>query len=170
MRRVVEAGIWFVLLTGVYLVLISTVTALEVAVGAAVAAVSAGLAVLARSAERLRDRPSLRWLGWLPAVPAAVLADTGRLAVLLAVLLARQLTGWGAGRAGRREPGGFAEVRLAAVDQRYRPAQRALASLAVSLAPGSFVVAADRERGVLRVHRISRPTVTGSRLEGRVGR
>lgn len=163
MRRAVEAGVWFALLTGTYLVLISTVTGPELAVGAATAALSAMLAVMARSAERLRDRPSVRWLGWLPAVSGAVLADTGR----LAVLLVRHLTGRGPGR---DETGEFADIQLATVDEPYRPGQRALAMLAISLAPGSYVVAADPDRGVLRVHRISRPTAAGSRLDDRVGR
>lgn len=159
MRRVGEAGVWFVLLTGAYLTFIGSVTGPEAATGVAVAAASAALAVLARSAERLRDRPRLAWLGWLPAVPAAVLTDTGR----LGVLLARRV-------AGRAAPGGFADVQLGPAEDRYRPAQRALAMLAISLAPSSYVVAADHERGTLQVHRIGAATSAATRLDRRVGR
>ena len=161
MRRGVEVVIWFVLLTGGYLVFVGPVTGLEAVVGATVAATSAVMAVLARSAERLRDRPMIRWLSWLLPLPAAVLTDTGRLAGLLLRRLA------GRGPAGQTGAGGFTQIRLGPCDDVHRPAQRALAMWVVSFAPGSFVVDADHERGVLTVHRIS-GTATGP--EGRVRR
>ncbi|HEY9476042.1 MAG TPA: hypothetical protein VIS06_19610 [Mycobacteriales bacterium] len=162
MRRGIEVAIWFVLLTGVYLVLVGPVTGPEVGVGTAVAATSAVLAVLARSAERLRDRPMIRWLTWLVPLPAAVLADTGRLAGLLFRRLTRRYpTG---GTDGIK---GFTQIQLGPSDAVHRPAQLALAMWVVSIAPGCYVVDADHERGVLTVHRISGAS---SGPEKRVGR
>lgn len=159
MRHGVESAVWFVLLTGIYLVLISSVTDLEIAVGALVAATGTALAVLGRSAERLRDVPRFGWLAWAAWLPAAVLADTARLA-------------WGLGRriAGRGATGGFVEVRLGPVDDRHRAAQRALAMLAISLAPGSYALGVDRSRHAVRVHRVPASSPPAARLDRQVGR
>lgn len=131
---------WWVLLAGLYVALISTITGWELLTGLTLGLLIAILAVATRSAERKAYRPSWAWLGWLLPLPGAVVVDTGRLALVLAqrVLLRRDVRG------------SFRRVQLPRVDDGPRDAaRRALASVALSATPGTVVVDVDSDNGVL---------------------
>ncbi len=148
-RNLIEPAVWWAVLSGTYLAVISSITPVEIAVGAASAAAGAAGAVLTRRAllaadndERYRPRPA--WLRWLPRVPVQILADSVRLL---------------------RPRGEFAEIHLPG--DRRSAALRGFASLVVSVSPGTYVADVDTDRDVLIVHRIGgRP----SALERRVSR
>lgn len=147
---VVEGTAWLAVVTGLYLIFISSVTALEVAVSLTVGALCAAAAVAGRLSALLRYRPALRWVRWLVPLPATVVADTVR----LARLLARQIVERATGRAAdQRERGGLRTLRLSP-DTRGETAaaRRALAMLVVSSTPGTYVVDVDPEEGILLVH------------------
>ncbi|MFF8772590.1 Na+/H+ antiporter subunit E [Kitasatospora sp. NPDC015120] len=136
MRTAVELLLWWGLLLLLYVVLISSVSALEVAVGGGIAALGALGAVAAR---RASDAAPGGWTGWaraLWAFPATLLSDTGRLALLVLRTL----------RHPRRRPadGGFRTVRLAP------GTGAAWAGALLSATPGGFVV--EARDGVLTVH------------------
>jgi hypothetical protein len=150
MRRLAEPLAWWVTLYGIYLGMISTISATELSVGAAAAGAGAAAAVAARRAllsagDAGSYRPRLGWLRWLTPLPAQIVRDSARLA-----------------RSGAR--GEFAELSLPA-DERAA-ARRGLASLAISTSPGTYVADADPDRDVLVVHRIGRHP---SAVERRIG-
>jgi multisubunit Na+/H+ antiporter MnhE subunit len=154
--RLIETLLWWSVLFGLWLLTLSILTPAEILAGAVVALPCAAVAPVARHAVGASWRPRLRWLRWLVPLPAAVIADTGRLG---AVLLRRR-------RADGRERGRARELRLPKqADPRLAETQRALAALVLSLAPGSFVI--DPVGDQLRVHVL----VSGApRLEKVVGR
>lgn len=137
-----EGLVWFVVLTGFYFALISSYDWPEIAVGLGSGAIGAVAAVLTRSAERLRYRPELAWLRWLGPLPAAVLGDTVRLAVLLA------------GHVVARRPvrSTTREIRFPTDGTSRGSAHRAIGALAISFAPGSYVVDVNADTGVVLVN------------------
>jgi multisubunit Na+/H+ antiporter MnhE subunit len=139
MARWVEATVWWAVLLGLYVILVSALSPVELAVGVLAAAAGAAAAVAARRA-LLEDtaephRPSragavapARALLWLP---VQIVIDFLRLA-----------------RPGTR--GHFAEVRPAHPEV----VRSGAAMLLLSASPGTYVTAVDAEGGTLTVHRI----------------
>jgi multisubunit Na+/H+ antiporter MnhE subunit len=138
--------IWFVLLAALYLLLVDTVVAPELVVGALAAATGATGAVLVRAQRRvlLRPRPGALRGAWRP-----VLGLFGDLGPLARVLVTRGILR----RPGRGE---LRETPFGAVrDTPEDAAERALAETLGSLAPNTIVVDVDRERRVLVTHRLA---------------
>lgn len=144
-RRVITFAIWWAILFGVWLVLVDSLAHPEVA-GGAIAAIPAAIIALgisnARSG-RFRVRP--RWLGALRAAPLSILRDTG----ILAIALWRRLIH------GERPSSGFRVVHTPmSGDDAEAAGRRALAIAGTSIAPNTFVIGIDRERGTVLVHQL----------------
>jgi hypothetical protein len=139
---VLEAGCWWGVSVGIWLLTLSSVTGPEL-VAAAACGLPCGLAARAgRHAMRARWQPRLHWARWLVALPAAVAADTGRV-LLLAIR----------GLAGEQLPGGLRQVQLPRGERAAVAAgHRALAALTISLTPGTVVLDADPEENMLLLH------------------
>ncbi|MDI5969210.1 hypothetical protein POF50_007605 [Streptomyces sp. SL13] len=122
-----EVAAWWLVLTALYLVLISDVTLLEFAVGAAGAVLAAVAARLARTAAEAGTGGGGRALAAALHWPAALLTDTARLAAVTAGVLC-----------GRPAPGCFRVLRL-------RPGTGAAwAGALLSATPGAYVVDVGR--------------------------
>ncbi|MCW2901132.1 MAG: hypothetical protein JWO67_3397 [Streptosporangiaceae bacterium] len=139
MARWTETALWFVALLGLYVILITAVSPVELLAGVVAAGAGAAAAAVARRG-LLEDTPAPAGPSWPAAVPLVraalwlpvqILADSLRLA-----------------RPGTR--GSFAEVR----PDRSDVLRSGLAMLLLSASPGTYVTAVDTERGTLRVHRI----------------
>lgn len=145
-----EASAWWVALFLIYLSLLSSITIVEIGVGAAVAALGGVLAVLARQAEWAIFRFRLRWIGWLPALLAALVADTATLVALLAAAI-RGLPAEGTRFDRLTLP---PESRLHVARTR-----RAIVTILLSLTPGTYVVdtrPGDDGADELILHRVGR--------------
>lgn len=152
-----EAAVWFVLLAGFYLALVTEHDWPEILTAAFAGAVGAAAAVASRTAERGRYRPAWRWTAWLVPLPVQVCRDTGRLAVLLARRVAGTVV----------PPGEMREVTPDVPrDAARASAMRALAGWTLSYAPGSYVVDVDTESGTVLVHDLggSGPSAVERRL------
>jgi hypothetical protein len=125
-RRWLEPGLWWLVLSGLWLLTATPLSIPEVVV-AGVVAVPCALA--ARPARRATSRTwRLRggWVRWLPAVAVAVLADTAR-------VLAVPVHG--------RDRGALRRTRLPAEpDETVAATRRAVVTILLSLSPGSYVV------------------------------
>ncbi|WP_369185453.1 Na+/H+ antiporter subunit E [Streptomyces sp. Y1] len=146
MRSAIELLLWWGLLLLLNTVFISSVTPLEVAVGGGVALLGAlGAGAVRRAAGAAPGGPA-RLAQALWAFPWTLLADTGRLALLVL-------------SPARRREAGFRTVRL-------RPGTGAAwAAALLSSTPGTYVVAT--EDGVLTVHATSsRVSLLESALTG----
>jgi multisubunit Na+/H+ antiporter MnhE subunit len=140
--------IWWVLLTVLWLELVSSSSLGEIVTGIACAAVSAAAALLAHATMDRRFAVDVRWLRWFAiALPASV-GDTARLARLLFR------------PADERAGGRLREVRLPLEGPRRAAGRRAVAVLALGLAPGSYVVAIEGRRLLLHELPGSSPTLT----------
>lgn len=138
---------WWVASALLWLSLVDNTHLHELIVGAVVAFLGAGAAVLVRSQRRLVLRPRVRWLlaWWRPlaAYPLDCLLVT--LALVRAVL-----------------PGPRPKGRLIAIpfdsgeEDPREAARRVLMKTAGSFAPNTYVVGADEERGLLLVHQLVR--------------
>jgi multisubunit Na+/H+ antiporter MnhE subunit len=148
LRMVGELVGWWVLLFLLYLVLISTLSPLELVVGAAASGLSAVAAWAIHRAVRPEVGPVGHWTAALWALPGTLLRETVQLACLTRAALR-----------GRPAQGRFATVRL-------RPGVGAAWACALlSGTPGSCVLDVDEQPGaatVLRVHSLFGPR---SRLE-----
>jgi len=133
-RLVLLAAGWWLLLLAFYLVLVSHVTALEIAVGLGIALTTALVAAAAAGPFRPASPPRvLEWrrVWWLPVDMAR---DT---AVLVAITL-RRVVGRGGAPEGRVERRG-----LPPGEGREAAGVRAYAVLVLSASPGSYVLAVD---------------------------
>lgn len=139
---VTETLVWASLLVGVWVLTLNAVSPPEMGAAGFTGLCAGAAAAAARRALGGRWRPSPRWVGWLLALPVAVLADTGR--VFAAVLSELPRRGEERGRLRR-----VASPRE--TDPARRAARQALSILAVSSTPGSYVVDADDD-GELTVH------------------
>jgi multisubunit Na+/H+ antiporter MnhE subunit len=138
LRLVGELIGWWVLLFLLYLVFISTLSSLELIVGAAASAVAGVGAWAIHWAVRPDVGPAGHWMAAVWAWPGTLLTETVQLARLTLV-----------GVRGRPPQGRFATVRLRA------GVGTAWACALLSGTPGSCVVAVDGKPGaapVLRVH------------------
>lgn len=136
---------WSAFLFPVYLLLAGTLDWQDLVIGALVAAVSAVATVAAWRVRRLHFRPRLRWLAPLSRVPGQVLIDCGVVFAALGRRLFRGQTVEGVFRTIPFDPGG---------DDPESAARRALILAAGSLAPNTYVIDVDRERGFLLVHQL----------------
>lgn len=134
MRSVLELLLWWGLLLLLNTVFISSVTPLEVAVGGGVALLGAIGACAVRRVSGATPGGPARLAQALWAYPWTLLADTGRLALLVL-------------SPARRRQAGFRTVRLAP------GTGGAWAAALLSSTPGAYVV--DADGGVLTVHSIS---------------
>ncbi|WP_460443055.1 hypothetical protein [Amycolatopsis stemonae] len=126
---------WWLGLTALWVVTLSTPSLPEI-VAAAVAAVPCAFA--ARAARRAVGgawRPRVRWLRWQPAVPATAVRETARALVKV--------------RAGT-----FGTVSLPDEPDAVHEARAACAAVVVGSTPGTMVVATPPGRRELVVHRL----------------
>lgn len=141
----VYAFMWWAVLFGFYLLLAAKQAVAEAVAGVAIAALGAAAATSTAGAGKLRFRARLPWLAQVARLPGRILADCG----IVAVALWRRLVGRhvvsGEFRIVPFDPGG---------DDAESAARRALVTLGVTLAPNTYVVAVDRERGVLLLHQL----------------
>lgn len=122
-----------------WMLLVDTREVPQLIAGAAVAALAAGGSELARRQGIARVRIRGRWLlrAWRP--PASVPRDLVRLARALAR---------------PRDTGRFRALPFAAGDDPEGRGREALAELAGSFSPNTYVVGVDRGRGLLLVHQL----------------
>ncbi len=134
---------WWVLLTLLWVELVSTSSLPEIVLGICCGAIAAGAALLGRTEHNRQYSFRVHWLRWFVlAVPSAV-RDTLRVARLLLRPRAE------------REAGSLRLVRLVrlpAEDEALRAGRRALAVVALGVAPGSYVVDAGHDE--LLVHQL----------------
>lgn len=133
---------WWGACVGIWLLTLSSVTPAELTV-----AIACGLpcALAARAGRRaVSDTwlPRPQWLAWLVRLPASIMADSVRLATLLAPAARK-----------RADPGRLRDIQLPGAEPGpVAVARRALASLVVSASPGTVVVDSDPRNSRLTVH------------------
>ncbi|MCG6494214.1 Na+/H+ antiporter subunit E [Kitasatospora sp. A2-31] len=146
MRTAIEFLLWWGLLLLLNIVLISSVTPLELAVGGCIALLGATGAVAVRRTSGATPGGAAHLAQALWSFPWTLLADTGRLAVLVL-------------SPGRRADAGFRTVRLA------RGTGPAWAGGLLSATPGAYVV--ESEDRTLTVHALDdRPSALERALTG----
>lgn len=147
MAAVGEVLAWWAVLVGIWLTTLSSPSSSELGISVASGLACALVAVPVRRALRAKWHPQPSWVQWLLPLPAAVLADTVRLFVL--AFRPRRTTGGG----DDPKDGELSEIRLPVDDDPHRAGiRRALASLALSATPGTYVVDSRPEDNVLIVH------------------
>lgn len=152
-RAAVELTAWWLLLVGMWISTLSSVTGIEVAVAAGAALPCAALALITRRVLEVSWRPRVRWVGWLPPLAVAVVTDSVKVLLLP----------WRHWTRVRRPFG--AEIRRVTLPDEPPPraaARRAVAGWALSLSPGSYVADADPDEPALVVHSVvdSTPDMT----------
>jgi multisubunit Na+/H+ antiporter MnhE subunit len=136
---------WWAALAAAWLLLVDTLQWQELVVGAAAAALSATVAVVAHRRGYIRFWPRLSWGRHIPVLVWDVVNDCG----LLAGALWRRVI--------RRQPVNGTLVRVPfhhGGDIGRDGARRALVNFAVSLTPNSYVVDIDPEADSLLVHQL----------------
>jgi len=140
--RAVEALVWWIVLTGIWLLTLTSFSVQELSAALVAGLLCALVATTARESYRASWRPRARWLSWIALLPHTVVADTVR-------VLGPRL----------RTP---AERRRIPVDD-----DGAVATMVVSAAPGTVVLddrvaEATGNRTTLVVHAL---VPAGSRIE-----
>jgi multisubunit Na+/H+ antiporter MnhE subunit len=136
---------WWVVLFGLWLLLVDTLTYPEVLAGAVAAAIAAFVALEVRLHSNVRFQPRLRWLLLLGNVPGGILRDSATLAAVLWRRLVR----------GERPHGAFRTLRFSAcADNPESAAWRAFATVTTSITPNTYVIGFDRERGIALIHQL----------------
>ena len=131
---------WWLALWGVWLLYVGQHHAQEVAAGGIAAAVSAGIAVAVGRAARRRYRLDLTTLGRAWRLPWDVLREFA----VVSLALARG-----------RPSGAWVAIELPVRGDDPRSAgRRALLAVLASIAPNTYLVDFDRERGVAHVHNL----------------
>jgi multisubunit Na+/H+ antiporter MnhE subunit len=152
-RHVIAAELlaWWTVAVGVWMASLSAYSGQDLVVAMACAVPCGAAAVAARRVVRGAWRLPVDALGWLVALPAAMIADAGRV-----------LTWPLRPRAGEGE---FRTIDVAAAgDTASSAGRRAAAAFLLSSTPGTYVVSADEERGTLLVHALSAPSSLERRL------
>lgn len=148
---------WWAGFFGLYLLLACKLGWDELVVGAAAAAtLGATAATVVAQAGDLHYRPRPGWLRLVLRLPWQILRDCGVVALALWKRVTRQSVG-GVFRTIPFDAGG---------DDSVSAARRALVTACVSIAPNTYVVGIDRQRGILLVHqmiRSSEPPGSGDR-------
>jgi multisubunit Na+/H+ antiporter MnhE subunit len=152
----VEVLAWCPLLFGLWLLTLASVSIAESIAAGISAVLCAVIARAGRRASRVRWHPDPGWLRWFALLPIAICVDTVRV-FAIAVRMAF----------GRPAPQRWDRIELPADRSTARAdARRAAAVLALSTAPGSFVVDAPPD-GPLLVHTL---VSVPPRIDERVGR
>ena len=136
----------WIILTGLYLLLVvDSIDVSELVMGIVAAAVGATAATAVRSQRLVSFRPRLRWALGLWRLPPQAVLDTG---VLIVVLWRRLVM--------RRSVGGsFRAVPFrAAGEDSEAAARRAIAKGVGSFAPNTYILDIDRERELILVHQL----------------
>lgn len=150
------AGWWLGFLP-LYLLLAASLSWQEIIAGVVLAGVAALAVTATCRAGSLHFHPHWRWLHHFRHLPGRVLADCAVVAAALARALIRREKIEGAFRTIPFDPGG---------DDAESAARRALVTAGACIAPNSYVVAVDRERGRLLLHQLvpsAQPPGTGNR-------
>lgn len=143
-----RAGVWitwWIVLAALWLLLVSKVNPVYVGTGIVLGALAAAWAALVKSHGLTNAVARLGWLRLLGRLPGTILSDTARVGGALLKSLSGAPPPAGEYRDITFHPGG---------DDPISAARRALVVLGVSLSPNTFVVAVDRERGLLRIHQL----------------
>ncbi len=140
MRPGREFCVWWVLLTLLWVELVSSSSLPEIVLGVCCGAIAAGAALLGRTEQNRQYRFRLQWLRWFVLAAPAAVRDTQHLARLLLRPRAE------------REAGTLRLVPLPDEDEALRAGRRALVVLALGIAPGSYIV--DAEHDELLIHEL----------------
>ena len=143
-RWIVYALLWWVVLLGLWLLFVDTLALAEVLVGLGAAAVAALAALGIHAYGGPRFRFQVRWLLLLRDVPASTLRDCAALGVVLWRRLIR----------GERARGAFRTIPFPIHDGPTAAAWRAFVAGATAIAPNTYVIRFDRERGTVIVHQL----------------
>jgi multisubunit Na+/H+ antiporter MnhE subunit len=156
-RRIGAWVTWWVLLMSFWVILDDSIALDELLAGAGAAAIGATLAELAGHQADSRLRLRVEWLGPALRLPAQVACDTGIIFAALWRQLAR----------GQAPPSGLRElpVRVGG-DSDEDVTRRVLLVGGRSVAPNTFALGIDRERGTMLVHElVMRPGEPGEAIE-----
>jgi multisubunit Na+/H+ antiporter MnhE subunit len=141
-----------------WLLLTSTVNKAEALVGAGVAMVAATAAEVVRANRRFGFRPRARWLLRAWRIPIRIAVETGQ----AFVALFRHVTGR------KRVRGTFRAIPFRHGGEGPRDgARRAVATVAVSVSPNTFVIGFDPDEDVVFVHQLQSDPEAFKRLAGR---
>ncbi len=144
-RRVGSWLIWWVLMMSFWVMLDDSVSTDELLAGAGAAALAALLAELVTYQAAARFRMRIEWLVPALGLPGQVVRDT----VTVYRALWRRLV------RGEQPPSAFLELPVRYGDDSAEGAtRRALLVGGVSVAPNTFVLGIDKDRGVMVVHRL----------------
>ncbi|MGH7904078.1 MAG: Na+/H+ antiporter subunit E [Candidatus Dormibacteraceae bacterium] len=147
-RTVLFWSVWFVLLFGLYLLLVDTLIIPELGVGLASAALGATGVEAIRKQGRIGFAPRWRWLLALRVLPGRVLVDLARVFGVL-----------GQGAIRRQAPRGAVlgiPYDAGEGDDGRVSARHVVTTLATSFTPGTIVLGIDRDLGLLLVHELGR--------------
>ena len=135
---------WFVLLL-LWVLFVFQFTEKELLLGAVASAITAILVLITLRVVPLRFQPRLRWLLQAGRLPAIIAQDTWIL-----------MKDFGRRLLGKRKRSGFELVKFAANGEGpLACAQRALATLYVTMSPNSVVLDVDKESGDIFLHYLS---------------
>ncbi len=136
---------WWVVLAGLWLLLVESFAPAELAAGAVAAALAASVAEAVREGEYVTFAPALAWLRYGPRVAWQILADCW----ILAVALAHHLRG------DRLAHGLVTRVPMRYGDDGGRDAaRRALLNFGISITPNSYVIDFDGELSMAVIHQL----------------
>ena len=148
-RRALAWSVGWVAAAAFYLLLIDITELPELIVGAGAAVLAATGLELAREQNIVGESLRLRWLTRLHRPLLTIPRDIAVVSLLAVRALVHRPPAQGSFRAVRFAAGGEHE--------RHRAGREALAETAGSLAPNTFVVGIDKERGLILAHQL-RPT------------
>ncbi len=137
---------WVILMLGWWMMIVDVPSYAEALAGLAAAIIAALFVLAVRLHSGTRFRLRLGWLLWLRHIPLGVLHDSAVLLLVLWRRLVRQQPPQSAFRAVRFPTGG---------DDPESAARRAFATAATALAPNTYVIGFDRERGVALIHQLA---------------
>jgi multisubunit Na+/H+ antiporter MnhE subunit len=144
-RRVGSWLVWWVLLMAFWVMIDDSIATDELLVGAGVAALAALLVELVTYQAATRFRMRIKWIAPALSLPAQVARDL----VTVYAALWRRLFG------GQEPPSAFVELPTRYGDDTPEGmTRRTLLVGGTSVAPNTFVLGIDKDRGVMVVHRL----------------
>ena len=147
MRQRMTVGLtWWLTLVLFYWLLVGKPTLPEMITGSLAAAVATVAVMAVRAQSKQRFQAELEWVGLARRLPGRVLADCAVVAAALWRRLVRRERRGGILREILFDVGGDDDARALA--------RRALVITNLSLAPNTYVVALDKEKGMLLVHQL----------------
>lgn len=137
--------VWWLILYGIWFLLVGSAAIPEVIAGGGAAALSAGLALAVRLQRGPRYRFRFAWLALLLSMPAQVLRDTGVLATVLWKRLVLR----------RRPRGSYRLLSFPAGGRDQESAAwRAFVTTGTSLSPNTIVIGFDLDAQTVLVHQL----------------